>query len=189
MASIVLPQVRARRVTARRDIVLEDFIVSLHALADAAASWASFYANHALVRTVVSFVHIGALVGGGGCAIAADRAVLSAPREPGARHDADVVALSVTHRVVLLGLALIAASGFLLLAADIDAMVHSTTFWIKMGLVVLLIGNGVFLLRAEQRALLDTSANAWQRVRLAAVLSLTLWFLTTLAGAALPNVA
>src|SRR5690242_2107372 len=106
-----------------------------------------------LVRTVVSFVHIGALVGGGGCAIAAGRRAeraARARRAPRRRRGAPVG--DASSRPPRAG----AHRGQRIPAAgrDIDAMVHATTFWTKLGLVVLLIGNGVFLLRAEQRALL-----------------------------------
>ena len=32
-------------------------------MTDLLQTWASFYANHAAVRTLVAFVHVGALIG------------------------------------------------------------------------------------------------------------------------------
>ena len=62
-----------------------------------------------------------------------------------------------------------------------------TVFWLKMGLMVLLLLNGALLLRGE-RQVTAGRARAWARLHYAAVASLVLWFLTTLAGAALPNI-
>ena len=42
--------------------------------------WTAVYSNHAVLRTAVTFAHVGGLVGGGGCAIAADRATLMLAR-------------------------------------------------------------------------------------------------------------
>ena len=44
-------------------------------------SWMSLYANHAALRTGVEFMHIGGLVAGGGCAITADLATITASRD------------------------------------------------------------------------------------------------------------
>ncbi len=60
-------------------------------------------------------------------------------------------------------------------------------FWIKMCLMALLVVNGALLLRGERR-LTRGDARAWARLHQTAVVSLVLWFLTTLAGAALPNI-
>ena len=43
-------------------------------LAGLVAQWTALYSAHAVLRTVVVYAHVGALVGAGGCAIAADRA-------------------------------------------------------------------------------------------------------------------
>jgi uncharacterized membrane protein len=88
---------------------------------------------------------------------------------------------------VLTGLAVAVLSGLLLFAADWDTYLYSKVFWIKMILVALLIANGVMLTRAE-RAATANRPQAWSRLRRGAISSLILWSLTTLAGAALPNV-
>ena len=74
-----------------------------------------------------------------------------------------------------------------LVAADIDTFLASRVFWIKMGLVVLLLGNGAIMRMAQQQAE-DGSVRAWSRLRTTAGVSLLLWFLTILAGTALPNI-
>jgi len=157
------------------------------ALAQTADSWASLYSNSAVLRTSVGFAHIVGLVAGGGAAIVEDRAVLavSVPddglrrRRAGDTHRA--------HRVVLIGLAMVIVSGVLLFAADYDLFLRSRVFWLKMGLVGLLVVNGALLTRAG-RAVERGQQGAWRRLRLAAVCSLSLWLLITLLGAALPNV-
>jgi hypothetical protein len=132
---------------------------------------------------------VGALVTAGGCAITADRAVLSAAHANVERRASHIAALASTHRVVIAGLGFMAASGFLLFAADADTFLRSPFFWIKVSLIALLLTNGLALVRAERRALLDTGDAAWARLRMSARLSLALWLLTTLAGVTLTNAA
>jgi uncharacterized membrane protein len=150
------------------------------------ANWASYYANHATARTVVAFAHVGALIAGAGAAVTADRTVLAVADPRDRRPQAERV--QTTHRIVLIGLALVTVSGVLLFAADVATFLYSRMFWIKMALVVLLIANGVFVLRAERQVLDQPDDIRWRRLRLAAAFSLALWFLTTLAGVALPNI-
>jgi hypothetical protein len=154
-----------------------------------ADTWASIYANSAALRSTIAFVHIGGLVGGGGCAIAADRATLRAfRRAPEAAAVADEVRhLHGVHNVVLAGLAAAIVSGVLLMFADLDAYLASMAFWIKMAFVVALFVNGSFLVRSALRAEAGDRA-ARVALRRASIVSIVLWFLTTLIGAALPNV-
>ena len=56
-----------------------------------------------------------------------------------------------------------------------------------MGLIVLLLVNGSLLLRMERRAARG-EPGAWARLHVAAMISLAVWTVTTLAGAALPNI-
>ncbi len=148
-------------------------------------SWNTWYSNSAVLRTGLDFAHVGGLVVAGGCAIVADRATLRAARTSGARL-AELDALEGTHRTVIVGLAIVIVSGLLLLAADLDTYLGSVVFWSKMGLVVLLLGNGAVIMRAGHRARAG-EGSAWRTLRAASVLSLLLWFSTTLLGAALPN--
>jgi hypothetical protein len=135
----------------------------------------------------VNFAHIAGLVGGGGAAIVEDRAMLAALRQTDEVRHRRVEAQRLAHRVVLTGLAVAVISGLLLFAADWDTYLYSKVFWTKMVLVVLLVANGLMLTRAE-RAASARQSGAWSRLRRGAILSLILWSLTTLAGAALPNV-
>jgi hypothetical protein len=156
-------------------------------LADALATWSSFYANHAAVRTAVAFLHVGPLVTGGGAAIVADRSLLSAARSDIHSRREQLAALRSVHRIVIASLVLVSASGLLLMAADVDTFLYSRVFWLKMALVVLLLVNGLILRRAERRTLVD-DGGGWRTIGATAVASITLWMLTTLAGLALQNI-
>jgi uncharacterized membrane protein len=150
-------------------------------------SWVSLYANHAALRTGIEFMHIGGLVAGGGCAITADLATITAGRDGPAARTAQLQLLERTHLIVVLGLVALVMSGLLLFGADVQTFLYSRIFWLKMGLMVLLLINGLLLLRGE-RQVQRGELHAWRRLHYTAVASLALWFLTTLAGAALPNI-
>ena len=157
------------------------------ALRDLATTWGSFYANHAAMRTVIAFAHVGGLVAAGGAAMMADREILSGHRR---REQSGSVALRTvqkTHGIVLAGLAIVIASGVLLFAADLDAYLVSRLFWIKMALVVALMINGAILTRAERRVS-SNLGDSWGTLQWTAIASLSLWFLTTFIGTALPNI-
>jgi hypothetical protein len=155
-------------------------------LSGLAEQWTAIYSNHAALRTVVTFAHVGGIVGGGGCAIAADRATLGIPGDDDAGRRARLASIGSLHRTVIAGLVAVMASGGLMLLADLDTFLTSRVFWTKMGLVALLIVNGGLMVRYERRA--GSSAHAWRQLRVASVTSLALWFLTTFAGVALENV-
>lgn len=148
--------------------------------------WASLFSNHAGLRTTLDFLHIGGLLGGGGAAIAADRAALTAHRRPDLADWLD--SFHTTHRVVLSGIVVILVSGLLLFAADVDTYFYSRVFWIKMALFGALLINGSQLIRTERAARLGNQ-RAGSRLRILASISVALWFLVTLAGAALPNIS
>jgi uncharacterized membrane protein len=150
-------------------------------------SWSSLYSNHATLRTIIGFVHVGGLMAGGGCAIATDLATIIAARQKTAAESALLQLLKRTHVIVLAGLIALGVSGVLLFAADVETYIASRVFWLKMGLLTVLVINGVRLLVDERRAT-NGEMRAWSRFHYTAVTSLVLWFLTTLAGAALPNV-
>jgi hypothetical protein len=144
------------------------------------------YSNSAAVRSFVVFGHIGGLVSGGGCAIAADLGLLRAVAAGPAAFGNELARVRHTHRIVIGSLAIVTASGLLLMFANFDAYVASWTFWLKMALVAALLLNGALVAResgSDRRA----SPNL-QRARLVSIASLVLWLATTLAGAVLPNV-
>ena len=149
-------------------------------------SWSALYSGSAALRSVVNFAHLGGLIGGGGCAIAADRAMLKAFSRGVDERRRELTAVAGTHAVVLFGLTLVLVSGFLLMFADLESYLVSPVFWVKMGLIALLLGNGLMIRRAERSAALGHD-RGWLALRRTAVLSLTLWLTTTLAGVVLPN--
>jgi hypothetical protein len=149
-------------------------------------NWNSIYAGHASLRTIIEFAHIAGLVAGGGCAITADLATLTAARDGSIARLTELRLLQRTHRIVLTGLIAVFASGILLFAADVGTYLHSATFWIKMVLVALLVVNGALLVRGE-RGITDGEPRSWTRLHRMAVVSLVLWFLTTFVGTMLPN--
>jgi len=149
-------------------------------------AWASVYANSGWVRTLLGFTHIAGLIVGGGAAIAADRGVLLAVGRNPLEWPAQLATIRGAHSIVMVSLAIVMTSGVMLAASDVDTFLHMQLFWIKMSLVALLIVNGVCMRWAERAA-----AGPRRRRRplaITAVASLTLWLLTTLAGAGLPNV-
>jgi uncharacterized membrane protein len=150
-------------------------------------TWVSFYSTHAALRSAVGFIHVGGLLAGGGCAITADLATISAARDNLAAQITELRVLKRTHELVAAGLVALLVSGVLLFAADVDTYLYSRLFWIKMGMVVMLVVNGLLLLAAEKRVRAG-DARGWNRLHYTAVTSLVLWFLTTLIGAALPNI-
>ena len=150
-------------------------------------TWASLYANSAAIRSGVAFAHVGALLGGGGCAVAADLWTLKASQRGTASVRAEVERLHGVHRIVVANLVIVVVSGLLLMGADFDAYLASAAFWIKMALVVGLVVNGAVLVRMSVR-LTAGDTQTVGHVRAVSMASLTLWFVTTLMGAVLPNV-
>src|SRR5262252_4598422 len=97
-------------------------------LSDLMTSWGSIYANHAVIRTFVTFAHVGGLIAGGGLAIATDRSVLSLASHDPASQRSLLQAIHGAHRVVAVSLALVALSGVLLFASDADTFLYSRFF-------------------------------------------------------------
>jgi len=153
---------------------------------DLLVDWASFYANHALARTLITFAHIGGLVAAGGAAMTIDRGLLSFGRRESDGGRAQLAATRTSHGFVLWGLVFVTVSGLLLFAADVDTYWVSRVFWIKIALIALLVVNGGALMWSERRATAG-DASAWSTLRWTAAASITLWMLTTLAGVALLN--
>lgn len=162
------------------------------ALVELTAPWAAQYADSPALATAVAFLHLAGVLVGGGTALAADRATLRAVRADAAARARLLDDLAQTHRPVLLGLGVAAASGLLLLAADLEAYLGSALYWAKMALVLVLLANGAVLTRAE-RSLRAAGAGAvpdhpaWRALGRTAHASRALWLLTLLAGVAILN--
>ena len=162
------------------------------ALVQLVEPWSALYSDSTIIPTLVVFGHIAALVFAGGMAITLDRATLRASRGPAEFRWRQLEALAAAHRLVITGIALSLVTGVLLFAADIETYFVSWIYWLKMGLIVLLLTNGFMMTRAESR--ISSSPNAeddigWKRLRMTAMASLVLWFAIALAGVALVKAA
>ncbi|NOT07047.1 MAG: hypothetical protein HOP28_02465 [Gemmatimonadales bacterium] len=156
-------------------------------LTELASPWATSYNNSNVLSTLVTFAHLGGLLVAGGFALATDRATLRFVPSGAETDRTHLSELRGIHRPVLLGLLVTFVSGGLLLAADLESLLFAPVFWLKMGLIVILLGNGAFLQRTE-RELWAGSARperAWRRLRGSAWASLALWFGSLLLGTAL----
>jgi hypothetical protein len=155
-------------------------------LVHAAQGWAKLYADSKAVSIGVTYVHLAGLLLGGGAAVAADRETLRAAREPEPVRADHLAFLGTVHTIAIAGLALLAASGAAMLLADLETFWGARTFWMKMGLVGLLLANGLMMRQAERTAR-TTPARAWRQLQATAVVSLVLWFGILLASTILAN--
>jgi hypothetical protein len=147
--------------------------------------WATLYSDSKSISGMTTFVHLGGMLLGGGCAIATDRLTLRTLRAelPAVRHR-QLVEIHAVHTPVMIGLTLTFASGALMLAADFSNLVASPVFWIKAGLIVLLLANGGIMQRAETqlRRGVGSARHHWDHLRQTSRASLALWFGVVLAG-------
>lgn len=163
------------------------------------APWQSAYSDSKALSTGVTTIHLLSLFIGGGLAVAADRLTLRLTRPGSGATDADrtrqLVELRDVHAPVLISLSVLFASGLLLAAADVKTFITSPTFWIKMGLVAVLIVNGAVLQRSE-RALWrlpagegrdPAAATLWRKLRRSSLVSLAMWVAIVVTGALLVN--
>lgn len=163
----------------------------VQSIAHAVQPWQSAYNNSPAISTSVIFVHLGAMLFGGGIAIAADRSTLKSTRSEAAEQMRVLRELGSTHTVVIAALVISFVSGLALAAADVKNFAGSPVFWTKMALVVLLLVNGWMLRSAERGAMIaadrEISARFWKRLRATSLLSIALWVCVLLAGTILVN--
>ncbi|MDQ3309201.1 MAG: hypothetical protein M3497_03670 [Gemmatimonadota bacterium] len=153
-----------------------------------AEPWASLYNDSPPLQTAVLFVHLAGLVVGGGFALATDRATLRVARAGPQERVRHLSELHAVHGAVLIGLTLTFASGVLMFAADLETFASSVVFWVKMGLVLLLLANGYALTRADTALRRDPNGG-WDRLRMVSIASSVLWFSLVLAGTWLSNIS
>lgn len=166
-------------------------------IAQFVAPWHDLYADSKAVSTATESAHLVALLLGGGFAVAADRTTLRVTRSAAAARASHLGELGAVHRPVLIALSVMFVSGVGMALADIESFVAAPAFWVKLGMVTLLLANGAVLTRTERRlgrATRDGAAerdvNAlWARLRFNAQCSLALWALTVVAGSTLMNTA
>ena len=168
-------------------------IMSLQQIEHAFAPWQSAYSNSKLLSTSVVGVHLVALLFGGGYAVAADRFTFRALRAGEADRATQLAELHAVHRPVLIALAFSFLSGVLLAAADVKTFATSPAFWIKLGLVGLLVINGGVLTALETTLRKPgfrphaLPSPLWARLRVFTICSVALWTATLIAGVVLQN--
>jgi hypothetical protein len=150
--------------------------------------WKDLYEDSVVLSTGVTTAHVLSLVVGGGFALAADRTTLRTLSCPGHARPWLLEELRGVHRPVLIGIVILTVSGLLMMAADFPTYVRSVVFWVKMGLIVLLLANGAILYRAESTLTRTTAkgvdpAPHWCTwLRRSTWLSIGLWVATTVVG-------
>jgi hypothetical protein len=148
------------------------------------AQWKHWYDHSSATAAGVAFAHLGGLLLGGGSAVVADLGTLRVVGLSSRSRIAHLIELSRVHQAVGIGLATTILSGLLLFAADVDALVESPVFWIKMAVLGGLMANGIVLARTE-RGLNSgrlPQSTGWARLCLTARVSLGLWFVLLLLG-------
>ena len=163
-------------------------------LAQILEPWQRLYSNSKVIPTAVEAGHLLSMLTGGGLAIAADRATLRLFRDDVAQRERHLAELRDVHRPVVISVTILFVTGIALTAADIETFFASPVFWIKLGLVALLLVNGYILMRTEAKLRnldpeVQRSARLWSAWRRGAIISMALWCATLIAGVMLVNVA
>jgi hypothetical protein len=165
-------------------MALHEYFTASPTIGRLLTGWSHLY-RYTPVNTAVTYLHLVGIMVGGGVAVTADRASLRlSPATPD--WSAELTRLAGVHRWVLTGLGLIFATGSLMALADLDGVMTSVVFWVKMGLVGLLLANGYLRMRSETALRQGGGvSNAWTGFRRTSAASLALWFAVLLAGALL----
>jgi len=130
-------------------------------LASWAEPWRGAVSHSVVLSTGVLFVHLAALVCAGGFSLVADYEILRRP----AGGSSSALSTQGPRTIAARALVILLASGAALFLSDVAAFADMATFWLKMGLVALLLVN----------ARASISAPAGGRCRLHAWLSVALW--------------
>lgn len=160
------------------------------------APWQALYSDSKLASGTVTATHLLGLLFGGGLAVAADRATLRSLSQQADERLRSLQNIRTTHRPVLIALAVLFVSGFAQATADLETFLGSWIFWVKLGLVTLLLVNGFILEQTETRLRVSSDAEAdssarnerlWRKLKVTAVMSIGLWSATLIAGTILLN--
>jgi len=160
----------------------------VESLAHLAEPWATAYGDSKLLMNGVMFSHVGGFLLAGGLALSADRTVFRAIGADVDTRRVHLAELNAVHMPVLVGLGVAILSGVLLFLADVPTYATAPVFWVKMGFLVLLLGNGAALRKAGHRlAEGDIPTGAWKALRRSAAASSLLWLVAVLTGVMLVN--
>jgi hypothetical protein len=150
--------------------------------------WAHLYGGAKFLSAAVMYVHLAGIMVAGGFAVAEDRASILLLRSPEPDFRRELPRIESIHLWVLGGLAVVAASGLLMLLADLRTYLTSVLFWVKMALIAALLANGWLRMRAEnllRDGMLSRRTLFWRT----SLVSVGLWFLVLLAGAFLSTIS
>jgi hypothetical protein len=165
----------------------------LASIVSLAQPWADYYNHSSFAQTSVLFLHFSALLIAGGYALAADRWVLRASYDTGARAML-LDQLTALHLPVIIGLFVLIMTGTAMALADAEALFSARAFWWKLSSFALLLINGMTLLHAELKLRRVPSgdlcsAPEWRSLQWGARRSVSLWLLTLLLGTLVGNAA
>ena len=171
-------------------------MLDLKSIEDFFAPWQSAYSDSNALSTTVTALHLLGMLIGGGLAVAADRATLRISAEQPGERERHLGELNAIHRPVLIALSLLFVTGAAMVASDVKTFLTSPVLWVKLGLVALLVFNGVILERTEsalRRSDNDTADGQppalWKRLRFSAICSIALWITILVAGTVLVSAA
>jgi uncharacterized membrane protein len=151
--------------------------------------WQDLYSDSTAISTTVTALHLIGMLIGGGLAIAADRVTLRIAGEQAGERERHLGELNAIHRPVLFALSLLFITGLMMVASDASTFLTSPVLWVKLGLVVLLVINGVVLERAETSLRTASGRGSWEKLRFSARCSIALWIATLIAGTVLVSAA
>ncbi len=156
--------------------------MALHFIAGIIASWASYYGNHPLVSVLVRFVHLAAIISGGGAALLMDFWILRTGNTGLTQKESILRMLRNVHVYIISWIVVVVVTGMVMTAADASTFLVSRTYWVKMTLVASTVINGDALLHAEGRIARLGIAAGWRRLANISLLSAILWFASLFAG-------
>jgi len=145
------------------------------------APWHHLFDRSRPVEMATVGTHVLSMLIAGGLAIAHDRGTMRASKSSDVIRSHHLGELQAVHRPVITALAICMASGVALFASDVGTYAFSPTFWIKLGLIALLLANAL-VMQSGERTLSYASAGAggaataaWTRIRASSVVSVALW--------------
>jgi hypothetical protein len=144
-----------------------------------AAPWHHLFDRSRPVEMATVGTHVLSMLVAGGLAIAHDRGTLRASGRSDLIRGHHLEELRAVHGPVVIALGICMASGVALFGSDVATYAVSPTFWIKLGLIALLLANAL-VMQTGERTLSYAAAGgaataAWTRIRASSVVSVALW--------------